>query len=68
MGYKGEFELEKAAYQIKLVDKAGNVVPGSIRELRAIDATNTWLLHLAAIVLPLMVWIPVFIRRRWKLN
>jgi hypothetical protein len=85
VGYKAEFELEKGGYHIQLVDEAGTVVAGSIRELRAIEVAktvvagsirelraievaNTWQLHLAAVILPLMVWAPVFIWRRRKLD
>jgi uncharacterized protein YegP (UPF0339 family) len=67
VGYKTEFEPGKGGYQIRLVDEAGMVVDGSIRELRAVEVANTWRLHLAAVILPLIVWAPVFIWRRWKL-
>ena len=67
VGYKVEFEPGKGGYQIQLVDEAGTVVDGSIRELRDVEVVNTWRLHLAAVILPLMVWAPVFIWRRWKL-
>lgn len=66
VGYKADLQLEKGGYYIQLVDEAGKAIAGSTRELRAIEGAETWKLHLAAVALPLMVWAPVFIWRRWK--
>ena len=68
MGYKAELQLEKGGYHIQLVDVAGKTIAGSTRELRAIEAADTWKLYLAAVILPLMVWLPAFIWRRWRLR
>ena len=68
VGYRAELQLDKGAYHMRLVGEAGKVISGSIRELRAIEVADTWKLHLAVLILPLLVWGPVFIWRRWKLN
>ena len=68
VGYKADLQLEKGSYYIQLVSEAGKTIAGSTRELRAIEAADTWKLYLAAVILPLMVWLPAFIWRRWRLR
>ena len=66
VGYKVGFEPEKGSHEIQLVDASGKVIPGSVRELRAIRVGDRWELHLTAVLLPLMVGIPILIWRRRK--
>jgi hypothetical protein len=68
VGYKVEFEPGKGGQQIQLMDASGKVVPGSLRELRAVDVGEPRKLYIAAVVLPLVVGAPIFVWRRKKLK
>lgn len=68
VGYKVEFEPGKGGHQIQLVDASGKVVPGSLRELRAIDVGKPLELYIASVVLPFVVAAPIFLWRRRKLK
>jgi ABC-type transport system involved in multi-copper enzyme maturation permease subunit len=68
VGYRVEIEPERNGRQIQLVDASGKVVPGSLRELRAIDAGKTRELYIASLILPLAVGVPILLWRRRKLK
>jgi hypothetical protein len=68
VGYKVEFEPEKGDYQVRLVDVSGKEVPGSLRELRAVEVGKTRELYMVSLILPLAVGIPIFFWRKRKLK
>ena len=68
VGYKVEFEPEKGDYQVRLVDASGKEVPGSLRELRAVEVGKTRELYMVSLILPLAVGIPIFFWRKRKLK
>jgi hypothetical protein len=68
VGYKVEFEPDRGGTQIQLVDPSGEVIPGSVRELRSVEGGNSRDLYAASVILPLVVWIPVLLWRRRKLK
>jgi len=64
VGYKVELEPDREEHGIRLVDNAGVLVPGSFRELRAVDAERVPALYVLSVLLPLAAGIPVFWWRR----
>ena len=42
--------LEPGSYVIRAIDEAGNVVPGSVREIRTIKEPPPWSLYLLAAI------------------
>jgi hypothetical protein len=53
--HKVEFDPEKGDHQIRLVDASGEVVAGSVRELRAVEAGKALELYAASAFLPLLI-------------
>ena len=68
VAHKIEFQPEKGGYQIQLVDEAGPTLSGSVRDLRTIVVGKPWKLYSAAVILPFVAWVPMFIWRRRKLK
>ena len=58
-----KLELEPGSYQIRVVDSSGQVVKGSVRDIRSVNAVPDWQLYLISL-LPLMVGVIVAVRRR----
>lgn len=68
VGYRIEFEPERGGRQIRVVDAAGRVIPGSLREVRAVEVGKLWNFCLASVVLPLAVGVCVLLWRTRKLK
>jgi len=68
VGYKVTFEPKWGVQKIQLMDVSGKLVPGSVRELRAIKADSGWRFYIAALILPIAVGSTIFIWRRKKLK
>jgi hypothetical protein len=58
-----KLELEPGSYQIRVVDAAGQVLKGSVREIRSVNAVPVWQLYLLAAI-PLVIGVIVTSRRR----
>ena len=61
--YKLDLSENQGTWQLRFVDEEGNVVPGSVRELRWINDQNLWVIFLATLF-PLVVGAIVLVRRR----
>lgn len=64
-GYRIELESTSGSYTLQLVDSEGNVLPGSVREIRSIrrDASTYWIMLLMP-ALPFVIGLGIYIRRR----
>lgn len=58
-----KLDLGPGSYQIRVVDASGQVLKGSVRDIRSIHAVPMWQLYLLALV-PLLVGLLVVLRRR----
>jgi hypothetical protein len=66
VGYKLTFVPEVRSCRIQLLDDHGKPIPGSIRELRAVEVNKIKILYISAVILPLAVGTSVIILRRLK--
>ena len=60
-----KLELEPGSYQIRVVDGSGQVLKGSLREIRSINAVPSWQLYVLS-ALPLVIGLVVTSRRRGR--
>lgn len=58
-----KLELEPGSYQIRVIDGSGQVLKGSVREIRSINAVPSWQLYVLS-ALPLVVGLIATSRRR----
>lgn len=62
-GYRIELEAQRGGYTMQMVDEDGNVVPGSVREIRSIRDTPPWALYGIPLI-PFVIGMFVYARRR----
>lgn len=64
-GYRIDVEVPNGSYMVQLVDAEGNVLPGSVREIRSVrrDPGAFWTMMLVPVV-PMVIGMGVYIRRR----
>lgn len=64
-GYRIDLEVPSGSYTLRLVDAEGNVLPGSLREIRSIRRGPNvyWTMYLVPFV-PMLLGTGVYIRRR----
>ncbi|NMB12812.1 MAG: hypothetical protein GX977_11050 [Firmicutes bacterium] len=58
-----KLELGPGSYQIRVVDASGQVLKGSVRDIRSVNVVPMWQLYLLSLV-PLVVGLVVVVRRR----
>ncbi|MGI6165367.1 MAG: hypothetical protein ACOYEN_05190 [Limnochordia bacterium] len=62
-GYKLDLTDNQGTWQLRFVDANGDVVPGSVRELRWIQDDDLWVIFVVALI-PLLVGLVVMWRRK----
>lgn len=62
-GYRVELEAVSGGYTMQMVDSQGNVIPGSVREIRSIRNDAQWGLFLVPAI-TLLLGLVIYIRRR----
>lgn len=58
-----KLQLTPGSYTLQVVDSDGNVIPGSVRQIRTVKNSNPWLLY-GLSLLPLAAGIVVIVQRR----
>jgi len=61
--FRVELEAYRGGYTIQLVDERGNVIPGSVREIRSIRTDSPWGMYLVSGA-TLILGLGVYINRR----